>query len=180
MIHRLLLATLERRKLDDRDHFGKKRLDLGGPILANLFRMLLRKSTKDVYRYLQKVRPGRLFFPLGLILSSVQCVESHKEFNLALAVKHQTITNLKYSLTTGKWGDQKKSMSSKAGVSQVLIRYTYASTLSHLRRCNTPLGREGKIAKPRQLLNTHWGMVCPAGTVEGQACGLVKNLALMT
>lgn len=71
-------------------------------------------------------------------------------------------------------------MSSKAGVSQVLNSYTYASTLSHLRRCNTPLGREGKIAKPRQLHNTHWGMVCPAETPEGQACGLVKNLALMS
>ncbi|KAJ8522034.1 hypothetical protein ONZ45_g1355 [Pleurotus djamor] len=163
MIHRLLLAAMERRELDDRDHFGKKRLDLAGPLLSNLFRMLFRKLTKDVYRYLQK------------------CVETHKEFNLALAVKHQTITNgLKYSLATGNWGDQKKSMSSKAGVSQVLNRYTYASTLSHLRRCNTPLGREGKIAKPRQLHNTHWGMVCPAETPEGQACGLVKNLALMS
>lgn len=111
---------------------------------------------------------------------SVQCVETHKEFNLSLAVKHNTITNgLKYSLATGNWGDQKKSMSAKAGVSQVLNRYTYASTLSHLRRCNTPLGREGKIAKPRQLHNTHWGMVCPAETPEGQACGLVKNLSLM-
>ncbi|KAI6120594.1 DNA-directed RNA polymerase II, subunit 2 [Pisolithus croceorrhizus] len=99
MIHRLLLAALERRELDDRDHFGKKRLDLAGPLLANLFRMLFKKLTRDVYRYLQK------------------------------AVKHQTITNgLKYSLATGNWGDQKKSMAAKA---------------------------------------------------EGQACGLVKNLALM-
>jgi DNA-directed RNA polymerase II subunit RPB2 len=111
----------------------------------------------------------------------MQCVETGKEFNISLAVKHNTITNgLKYSLATGNWGDQKKSMSAKAGVSQVLNRYTYASTLSHLRRCNTPLGREGKIAKPRQLHNTHWGMVCPAETPEGQACGLVKNLALMS
>ena len=180
MIHRLLLAALERRELDDRDHFGKKRLDLAGPLLANLFRMLFRKLTKDVYRYLQKVRN---FTPVIHIHAHnfMQCVETHKEFNLALAVKHQTITNgLKYSLATGNWGDQKKSMSSKAGVSQVLNRYTYASTLSHLRRCNTPLGREGKIAKPRQLHNTHWGMVCPAETPEGQACGLVKNLALMS
>ena len=86
---------------------------------------------------------------------------------------------MKYSLATGNWGDQKKAGAAKAGVSQVLNRYTYASTLSHLRRCNTPLGREGKIAKPRQLHNTHWGMVCPAETPEGQACGLVKNLSLM-
>lgn len=55
MIHRLLLAAMERRELDDRDHFGKKRLDLAGPLLASLFRMLFRKLTKDVYRYLQKV-----------------------------------------------------------------------------------------------------------------------------
>ena len=55
MIHRLLLAALERRELDDRDHFGKKRLDLAGPLLASLFRMLFRKLTKDVYRHLQKV-----------------------------------------------------------------------------------------------------------------------------
>lgn len=60
MIHRLLLATLERRELDDRDHFGKKRLDLAGPLLANLFRMVFKKLTKDVYRHLQKVRLGLL------------------------------------------------------------------------------------------------------------------------
>lgn len=162
MVHRLLQCALGRREVDDRDHFGKKRLDLAGPLLAGLFRMLFNKLTKDVFKYLQK------------------CVENNKEFNLTLAVKSTTLTNgLKYSLATGNWGDQKKAASSKAGVSQVLNRYTFASTLSHLRRTNTPIGRDGKIAKPRQLHNTHWGLVCPAETPEGQACGLVKNLALM-
>ena len=72
-----------------------------------------------------------------------------------------------------------KGNTSKAGVSQVLNRLTYASSLSHLRRSNTPLARTGKQAKPRQLHNSHWGMVCPAETPEGQAVGLVKNMALM-
>lgn len=162
MVHRMLQCALGRREVDDRDHFGKKRLDLAGPLLAGLFRMLFNKLTKDVYKYLQK------------------CVEGNREFNLTLGVKSTTLTNgLKYSLATGNWGDQKKAASSKAGVSQVLNRYTFASTLSHLRRTNTPIGRDGKIAKPRQLHNTHWGLVCPAETPEGQACGLVKNLALM-
>ena len=144
-------------------HFGKKRLDLAGPLLANLFRILFKKLTKDIYNYMQR------------------CVENDKEFNLTLAVKSQTITDgLRYSLATGNWGEQKKAMSSRAGVSQVLNRYTYSSTLSHLRRTNTPIGRDGKIAKPRQLHNTHWGLVCPAETPEGQACGLVKNLSLMS
>jgi len=162
MIHRLLQCALGRREEDDRDHFGKKRLDLAGPLLASLFRTLFTKLTKDIYKHLQK------------------CVENSKVFVLLQAVKYQTITNgLKYSLATGNWGDQKKAAQAKAGVSQVLNRYTFASTLSHLRRTNTPIGRDGKVAKPRQLHNTHWGLVCPAETPEGQACGLVKNLALM-
>lgn len=163
MVNRLLLVALDRKEPDDRDHFGKKRLDLAGPLLANLFRILFKKLTKDIYNYMQR------------------CVELNKEFNLTLAVKSQTITDgLRYSLATGNWGEQKKAMTLRAGVSQVLNRYTYSLTLSHLRRTNTPIGRDGKIAKPRQLHNTHWGLVCPAETPEGQACGLVKNLSLMT
>lgn len=38
MVHRLLQAALGRRELDDRDHYGNKRLDLAGPLLAFLFR----------------------------------------------------------------------------------------------------------------------------------------------
>jgi DNA-directed RNA polymerase II subunit RPB2 len=161
IIHRLLLCALGRRAEDDRDHYGNKRLDLAGPLLGGLFRMLFRKLTKDVRGYLQK------------------CVDNGKEINLAYAVKAKTITSgLKYSLATGNWG-QANTAGVRAGVSQVLNRLTYASTLSHLRRLNSPIGREGKLAKPRQLHNSHWGMMCPAETPEGQACGLVKNLALM-
>ncbi len=86
---------------------------------------------------------------------------------------------LNYSLATGNWGDRSKANQTRAGVSQVLNRLTFASTLSHLRRLNSPIDRTGKQARPRQLHNTHWGMVCPAETPEGHAIGLVKNLALM-
>ncbi|KAF6161011.1 hypothetical protein GIB67_007652 [Kingdonia uniflora] len=50
----------------------------------------------------------------------------------------------------------------------VLNRLTYASTLSHLRRLNSPIGHKGKLAKPCQLHNSEWGMMCPAETPEGQ------------
>jgi len=161
MIHRLLLCSLGRRPEDDRDHYGNKRLDLGGPLLAQLFRQLFRKLTKDVRLYCQR------------------CIDSGKEIQLQLAIKAKTITQgLKYSLATGNWGSQGMA-DVRAGVSQVLNRLSYSSTLSHLRRINSPIGREGKLAKPRQLHNSLWGMICPAETPEGQAVGLVKNLALM-
>ena len=90
-----------------------------------------------------------------------------QDFNLELSIKTRTITDgLKYSLATGNWGDQRKAHQTRAGVSQVLNRLTFASTLSHLRRLNSPIGRDGKLARPRQLHNTHWGMICPAETPE--------------
>ena len=51
-------------------------------------------------------------------------------------------------------------------VFQVLNRLTFASTLSHLRRLNSPIGRDGKLARPRQIHITQWGMICPAETPE--------------
>eukprot|EP00112_Aurelia_sp_Birch-Aquarium-sp1_P022089 Seg611.9 transcript_id=Seg611.9/GoldUCD/mRNA.D3Y31 product="DNA-directed RNA polymerase II subunit RPB2" protein_id=Seg611.9/GoldUCD/D3Y31 len=162
MVHRLLLAALGRRELDDRDHYGNKRLDLAGPLLAFLFRGLFRNLTKEVKMFASKL------------------IDKGKDFKIELAIKTKIITDgLRYSLATGNWGDQKKAHQARAGVSQVLNRLTFASTLSHLRRLNSPIGRDGKLARPRQLHNTLWGMICPAETPEGQAVGLVKNLALM-
>lgn len=160
IVHKILMCSLGRLHEDDRDHLGKKRLDLAGPLMGGLFRILFKKLTKDVKKYLQK------------------CLNEGKDFNLTLAIKSKTISDgLKYSLATGNWGDRKNA--ARAGVSQVLNRLTFASALSHLRRCNAPLAKEGKLAKPRMLHCTHWGMICPAETPEGHAVGLVKNLALM-
>ena len=161
MVHRLLLAALGRAPPDDRDHYSHKRLDLGGPLLASLFRQLFRKLTKDARAHVQR------------------SLDKGREPNLGAAISKDTITRgLRYAVATGNWGAQ-GAADVRAGVSQVLNRLTFASTLSHLRRINSPIGREGKLAKPRQLHNSQWGMVCPAETPEGQACGLVKNLALM-
>lgn len=40
IINRLLLCVLGRRAEDDRDHYANKRLDLAGPLLGGLFRMV--------------------------------------------------------------------------------------------------------------------------------------------
>ena len=159
-VNKLLMCSLGRLEEDDRDHYGKKRMDLAGPLLAQQFRMLFRRLTKDMRKLIERD-----------LMAQRPC-------NLAASIKSRVIeSGIKYALSTGNWGDKKSP--TRAGVSQVLNRLTYASALSHLRRINTPLERSGKQAKPRQLHNTHWGMVCPAETPEGQAVGLVKNLALM-
>lgn len=162
MVHRLCNAALGRSLEDDRDHYGKKRLDMAGSLFAGLFRQLFRKFAKETQINVKKM------------------VDEQKVINLTLALKNKTVTHgLRYALATGNWGTNKSGQVLKTGVSQVLNRLTFVSSLSHLRRLNTPLQKQGKLTKPRQLHNTHWGMVCPAETPEGQACGLVKNLSLM-
>jgi DNA-directed RNA polymerase II subunit RPB2 len=162
MVNKLLQTILGRRDFDDRDHYGNKRMDLSGPLLHGLFRQSFAKVAKECRLYLEKK------------------ISEGSDVNVSLAVDANIITrDLRYALATGNWGANRRAQV-KTGVSQVLHRLTFMSTLSHLRRLSTSIARDGKIAKPRQLHNTHWGYVCPAETPEGHACGLVKNLALMT
>jgi DNA-directed RNA polymerase II subunit RPB2 len=150
MVYRLCIAALGRTTEDDRDHYGKKRLDMAGSLFAGLFRQLFRKFAKTTQLELTKM------------------VNKQKDMALATAIKANTITkDLRYALNTGNWGSSKSGQVLKTGVAQVLNRLTFVSSLSHLRRLNTPLQKQGKLTKPRQLHNTHWGMICPAETPEG-------------
>eukprot|EP01128_Nolandella_sp_AFSM9_P009875 TRINITY_DN655_c0_g1_i1.p1 TRINITY_DN655_c0_g1~~TRINITY_DN655_c0_g1_i1.p1 ORF type:complete len:1271 (-),score=294.27 TRINITY_DN655_c0_g1_i1:113-3457(-) len=162
MVHKLLLTVLGRRNCDERDHYANKRLELAGPLVANLFRQLFAKLMRSMRSRLQR------------------SLNQGKDLNISSALSSETITKgLKYSLATGNWSAD-PGTTAKAGVSQVLNRLTFMATLSHLRRLNTGIGRESKLTKPRQLHNTHWGMVCPAEVPEGAMVGIVKNLALLT
>src|SRR5439155_6699774 len=60
----------------------------------------------------------------------------------------------------------------------LLDRTNYMSTISHLRRIQSPLSRSQPNFEARALHATHFGRICPAETPEGSNCGLVKNLAL--
>ena len=67
----------------------------------------------------------------------------------------------------------------RQGVSQVLNRLTYMSTVSHLRRVSTPIDSSGKLIPPRKLHNSSWGYICPSETPEGASVGIVKNLSMI-
>ena len=45
-------------------------------------------------------------------------------------------------------------------------------------RVNSQFKKTQKVSGPRSLQPSQWGMLCPVNTPEGEACGLVKNLAL--
>ena len=174
MTNKLLRCSFGEEDTDDRDSYNNKRIDLTGVLLNNLFRNYFNKLVKDMQK--QVIRE----INNGSWRSTEDYYGIINMTNIYKIVKSTTIENgLKRALATGDFGI-KHTNSNKVGVAQVLNRLTYISSLSHLRRINTPVDRSGKLIPPRKLHNSSWGMLCPAETPEGGSVGIVKNLSYMT
>jgi DNA-directed RNA polymerase II subunit RPB2 len=157
----------------DRDSYINKRVDLTGPLLNNLLRNYFNKLVKDMKK--QIVRE----INTGSWKSNDDYENIITKTNIYKIIKSTTIEQgIKRALATGDFGI-KQINSNKVGVAQVLNRLTYLSSLSHLRRVNTPIDKSGKLVPPRRLHNSTWGFLCPAETPEGQSIGIVKNLAYL-
>ena len=158
----------------DRDSYVNKRVDLTGPLLNNLLRNYFNKLVKDMKK--QIIRE----INTGSWKSNDDYENIITKTNIYKIIKSTTIEQgIKRALATGDFGI-KQINSNKVGVAQVLNRLTYLSSLSHLRRVNTPIDKSGKLVPPRRLHNSTWGFLCPAETPEGQSIGIVKNLAYLT
>ena len=171
MINKLIKCYLGITPFDDRDSYINKRLETPGYLLGNLTYQCVHKITKDIKNFIIKEVNG------GLWNLNKQYDQIVNDINIHKIIKPSYIENiLKGALATGNWG--MKVNASKQGVSQVLNRLTYISMLSHLRRVQTPTDNTGKLIPPRKLHGTAWGFICPTETPEGQAVGVVKNLAM--
>jgi len=174
MANKLLKCSFEWIPTDDRDSYLNKRIDLTGTLLNNLYRNYFNKLVKDMQK--QVVRE----INNGSWRSTEDYLNIINNTNIYKIVKSTTIENgLKRALSTGDFGI-KNVNSNKVGVAQVLNRLTYISSLSHLRRINTPIDKSGKLIPPRKLHNSSWGFLCPAETPEGASVGVVKNLSYMS
>lgn len=159
IVHKLMRCSLGRAKPDDRDHMMNKRLDLAGPLLANQFRQSFFQLAKAIRAYMQKcVDTGKDFNVTSAIKSNIVSqvrrglgwvgwsgvewggVASGWDKAILVGRSLTHLQGMKYALATGNWGGERFSPSA-TGVSQVLSRLTYASSLSHLRRLNTPVDK---------------------------------------
>ena len=174
MANKLLQTSFEWLSPGDRDSYLNKRIDLSGILINNLFRNYFNKLVKDMQKQIVREINN------GSWRSTEDYENIINQTNIYKIIKSTTLENgIKRALSTGDFGI-KNLNSNKVGVAQVLNRLTYISSLSHLRRINTPIDKSGKLIPPRKLHNTSWGFLCPAETPEGQSVGVVKNLSYMT
>lgn len=176
MVRKILSIHLGYMHYDNRDSYLNKRIDTPGILFSNLFRQCYGKLVKEVRNLV--VRELNLWRANPNMHNQVITHNNvHRFFKLTVIE-----TGLRYALSTGNWGV--KTIGSfqniRQGVAQVLNRMSYLSTLSHMRRINTPMEKNGKLIQPRKLENSQFGMICPNETPEGAAVGLVKNIALST
>jgi len=140
---------------DDKDHYGNKVVKFAGQMLADLFRTAFRNLVRDMKYQLERSGQKR----------GINAVSA--------AIRPGIISDkLNNAIATGNWGR------GRVGVTQLLDRTNYLSTISHLRRVQSPLSRTQPNFEAMDLHSTHFGRICPSETPEGSNCGLVKNLAL--
>jgi len=174
MAKKLIQTCLGYLPPDDRDSYLNKRIELTGSLINNLFRNYVNKMCKEIQKQvIKEINTG-----------SWNSTEDYESIittsNIYKIIKSTTIeSGINRALATGDFS-VKQSNSSKVGVAQILSRLTYASSLSHARRINTPLEKSGELIEPRKLHNTVWGFLCPVETPEGQSIGVVKNISYMT
>ena len=176
MTRKVLWVAFSRIPSDDRDGYPNKRVDLPGFLLANLFRTYFStKMVKDIKASLGKEIHSGSWKATGNFEDIVNVSNIYK------IIKSTIIdVGLRSSLATGNFGSAKLGGPTKIGVSQVLNRLNFISSISHLRRCSTPIEKTGKLIPPRKLHNSQWGYICPSETPEGHSVGVVKNMATTT
>ena len=167
MTRRVLMAHHDPSQVDDRDYVGNKRLELAGQLLSLLFEDLFKKFNYDLKLNIDKV-----------LKKPVRTDKFDAFSSIAVNAGHIT-QGMNRAISTGNW-NLKRFRMNRAGVTHVLSRLSYISALGMMTRITSQFEKTRKVSGPRALQPSQFGMLCPADTPEGEACGLVKNLALMT
>ena len=164
MIRRVLLTQLKKVRIDDKDYYGNKRLELAGQLMSLLFEDLFKRFNTDIQKTAE----------------SMLSKTTAEAFDAVRQVRQDTITNgMQNAVATGNW-ILKRFRMERMGVTQQLSRLSYISALGMMTRVTSQFEKTRKVSGPRALQPSQWGMLCPSDTPEGEACGLVKNLALLT
>ncbi|CRH03696.1 DNA-directed RNA polymerase III subunit, putative [Plasmodium relictum] len=179
MIRRVLDSANNKNEIDDKDYYGNKRLELAGQLISLLF--------EDLYK--------RFYFTLKKQID--QTLSKYMQSNYNSKLKNNGNINDNYpdvfrnlpkdiitrgmqtAISTGNWNIKRFKME-KSGVSQVLSRLSFIACIGMMTRLNSQFEKGRKVSGPRALQPSQWGVLCPCDTPEGESCGLVKNLALMT
>lgn len=156
LFKRLYAAIHGTSSLDDKDHYGNKKVKLVGQLFEQLFVANFNELIIDILTNFQRMIKRGRFSSMKIIIREQLLTQ---KINSALAI--------------GTWSDGRR------GVAQYLKRENFFDMISHLTRVVSPLSTSQENFSARELHPTHYGRLCPVETPEGHSIGLRKNLALL-
>ncbi|AAK39687.1 second-largest subunit of RNA polymerase III (nucleomorph) [Guillardia theta] len=162
MIRKLLYALQIPDLLDSKDYYGNKRLELSGDLVEILLEDLLHKSWIESKKFIEK-----------------------KKIEVNETIYHHFIKSdfisygIENAFITGNWKINKYGID-KNGITQILSRLSFMSSFSMLLKTSSNFEKTRKSISPRNLHPTQWRFICTSDTPEGESCGLIKNLALLS
>lgn len=165
MLRRMMDAILNKDAMDDKDYIGNKRLELSGQLISLLFEDLFKTMNSNIVWHIDKLLAKNS-------RSSKFDISQH-------LVKDDITIGLERSLSTGNWNVKRFKMDRK-GITQIVSRLSFIAAFGAMTKISPQFEKSRKVSGPRALQPSQWGMLCPCDTPEGESCGLVKNLALMT
>jgi DNA-directed RNA polymerase III subunit RPC2 len=151
--------------LDNMDYYGNKQVESTGEMLSILFEDLIKRLNSDLSRQFD---------------SQMNKYKYVVPFDIIKKIRSDIITyGFESSILSGNWTIKRYKIERK-GVTQVLSRLSFISTLSVMTRINSQIEKTRKLQGPRNLIASQWGILCPCDTPEGESCGLVKNFAILS
>jgi DNA-directed RNA polymerase II subunit RPB2 len=190
MVYKMLLVASNAERPTDRDSFKFKRVEVPGSLMFNLFRTYYTAHVDNVRLKLdKKIKYGRDRNEfVGTQIMQVITADNYNEIFGERIIEAGFKKSFK-----GKWAatvqTEDKSKLYKGtigatdgteveGIVQDLNRLSYNSFISHLRKMNLPMESSAKVAGPRQLHGSQWGIIDPADSPDGANIGLQKHLAI--
>ena len=190
MVYKMLLVSMNAERPTDRDSFKCKRVEVPGALMFNLFRTYYNAHVDNVRLKLdKKIKYGRDRNEfVGTQVMQVITADNYNEIFGERIIEAGFKKSFK-----GKWAatvqTEDKSKLYKGtigatdgteveGIVQDLNRLSYNSFISHLRKVNLPMDASAKVATPRQLHGSQWGIIDPADSPDGANIGLQKHLAI--
>lgn len=184
MTRRVLMAMHDAHMVDDRDYVGNKRLELWVIVLSLVGLYVDRVFSAGqllalLFEDLFKTYNSNLKIAIDKVLKKPSRTSEFDAFNTMRMQGDHLTSGFVRAISTGNWSLKRFKME-RAGVTHVLSRLSFISALGMMTRISSQFEKTRKVSGPRALQPSQWGVLCPSDTPEGEACGLVKNLALMT
>lgn len=173
LVARLVRTRLDLLQVQSRDDFMNKRVDCSGVLMYDLFIKFYNNMRRDIRRQIERA------YSLGAWYDKVNIEAMIKPSDIGSFINASIIDSGMKAALKGRWPGLETDPT-KAGIVQDLNRVSYVGYQSHVRRLNTPMPRDLKLAEPRRLHPTQWGVTCPYQSPDGASIGLDKHLAVLT